>query len=77
MYREIKQEDLKPLEQEALLHFGQIEGDELKKLAIKFIKTFGDYDPKNLVIELASIIAEEIEREKEINEFHEKNRKKK
>lgn len=72
-----KKDELDPLEHELLLHFEQIHGEELQKLAIRFIKIFGEYNPSNLVIELADHVAAEIEHEKEIKEFAENRNKSK
>jgi len=77
LYDEMKREELKPLEQEVLLHFEQIYGDELKKFAIRIVKAFGDFDPQDLIVELAPLIAARMEREKEIRDLQEKRRKKK
>jgi transcriptional regulator with XRE-family HTH domain len=73
---ELPAENLPPLSYELLLHFEQIHGEELQKLAIQLVKVLGEYDPRNLVLELAPIIRDQMEREKEIREHHEKLKKK-
>jgi transcriptional regulator with XRE-family HTH domain len=40
MYQELEKEDLGPLEEEALLYFREIKGDNLQKLAIQVIRAF-------------------------------------
>ena len=75
LYREIKQEDLSPLENELLLKFRQIYDDILRELVIKQVKVMAEFDPKNLVIELAPVIAETLDWDDEIVESL-RNRKK-
>jgi hypothetical protein len=41
-----------PLEHELLLHFIQINGDNLKTLAIQAVKAFAKYDRMSLYLEL-------------------------
>lgn len=77
MYQELKKEDLGPLEEEALLYFREIRGDNLQKLAIQIIRAFRNYDPKDLVIELADYVAERMRREKAVQQLSDKRRKKK
>ena len=57
LYKEIKQEDLSPLENELLLYFRQIVDDTLQQAVIKQVKIFSDFDPKELVLNLAPEIA--------------------
>ena len=76
LYREIKQEDLSPLENELLLHFRQIADDTLCKAVIQQVKIFGEFDPTDLVINLSPEIAERLEWEDEIIEFLSKRSKK-
>lgn len=68
LYREIKQEDLTPLENELLLQFRQIYDDILRELAIEQVKVMAEFDPQELVIELAPVIAETLNWEDEIIE---------
>jgi len=59
--------------------FEQIYGDDLKKLAISLVKVFANYDPKDLVVNLAPDIAALIEFEKEqqerLEKLHNKHKK--
>lgn len=77
MYRELKKEDLDPLQEEALLHFREIRGENLQRLAIQVLRTFRNYDPKDLVIELIPYVQERLRREEAVKEVAEKRRKRK
>ena len=65
LYQELKQEDLSPLENELLLQFRKIVDDTLQEVAIKQVKAMGEFDPTQLVIDQAPIIAEYLDREDE------------
>ena len=63
-YQELVQKDMDELSLEMQMHFEQIYGDELKKLAIEIVRKFSKFDPTDLVTELApKIIARLEERE--------------
>ena len=59
------------------MQFEQIYGDDLKNLAINIVKVMGKFDPKDMVIDLAPDILNEIEGEEELRKAFEKRRKKK
>ena len=69
LYQELKQEDLTPLENELLIQFRQIVDDTLQEVVIKQVKAMGDFDPKNLVLDLLSEIAAGLENENELIKF--------
>ena len=73
----IRPEEIGELEEQLLRHFIEIEGDNLKKLVIQLVRVFAKYDPKDLVVELAPIIAERMEHEVKIRELNKKSLKKK
>lgn len=77
LYREIKQEDLSPLENELLIQFRQIVDNTLQELIIKQVKVIAEFDPKDLVINLAPGISARLQMEKEDKEFLENRRKNK
>jgi len=74
LYQELKQEDLTPLENELLIQFRQIIDDTLQKAVIDQVKVIADFDPKNLVLNLAPEIAARLENEDQLLEYL-KNRK--
>ena len=76
LYREIKQEDLSPLENELIIQFRQIVDDTLREVVIKQVKAMGEFDPTQLVIDQAPIIAEFLDWEDENIEFLRKRSKK-
>jgi transcriptional regulator with XRE-family HTH domain len=77
MYKELAKEDLDPLQEEALLQFREIRGSNLQKLAIQIIRTMRNYDPKDLVIELADYVKDRLKREKSVEQLAQKRHKKK
>jgi transcriptional regulator with XRE-family HTH domain len=76
LYQEIEQEDLTPLENELLIYFRQIVDDTLQAAVIEQVKVIGDFDPKQLVINLAPEIAARLENENALVEFLSKRSKK-
>jgi transcriptional regulator with XRE-family HTH domain len=74
---ELEAENLPPLSYELLLHFEQIHGEELQKLAIQLVKVFSEFDPSDLALRLAQSIREQRQQEKELREVVEKRRNKK
>jgi transcriptional regulator with XRE-family HTH domain len=81
IYEELVKKDMDALSLEMQMQFEQINGDELKKLAIDIIKAFAKFDPKDMVARLApdfaAMIVNEIEIDKEMKEHDGKRRKKK
>jgi transcriptional regulator with XRE-family HTH domain len=73
-YKELKQEDLTPLENELILNFQKIMGENLQKLAVDLVRVFGNYDPEDLVIELVPFVQAQRER-REAAQKARKNRK--
>jgi transcriptional regulator with XRE-family HTH domain len=69
LYQEIKQEDLSYLENELLIYFRQIVDDTLQEVVIKQIKVMSEFDPKDLVLNLAPEIAARLENEDELLYF--------
>jgi transcriptional regulator with XRE-family HTH domain len=69
LYQEIKQEDLSPLENELLIYFRQIVDDTLQEAVIKQVKVFSDFDPKDLVLNVAPEIAARLENDDELLKF--------
>ena len=51
------------------MYFEQIYGDELKRLAIGLIKQFAEFDPTELVVNSAELIAGQIENDEELIKF--------
>mgnify|MGYP006987929674 CR=1 FL=1 len=62
----MKQEDLTPLENELLIQFRQIVDDTLQEVVIKQVKVMGEFDPKDLVLNLVPEIAARLENEKDL-----------
>ena len=82
LYEELVRNDMDELSLEMQMQFEQIDGDELKRLAINIIKAFAKFDPKDMVKrlapEFAAMVAHEMEIDREVEEeLHEKRRKKK
>lgn len=77
LYREIKQEDLSPLENELLIHFRQIWDEYLQEVAINQVKALSEFDPTKTLWNAVDITIGEKEREAELEEFINKKRKKK
>jgi len=77
MYKELTKEELDPLEEEALLHFREIRGDELQKLTIQLIKQMKEFDPGELVLGEYEFYLERDRRRKATEDRFEKRRKKK
>lgn len=58
-YRELKQEDLTPLETELLLHFRKIWDEHLQRIAVDQVRVLGEFDPREMILESAEIVADE------------------
>ena len=69
LYEETVKKDMDELSLEMQMYFEQIYGDELKKLAIDLIKQFAEFDPTDLVVNSAEIIANRLEHEEGLIEF--------
>jgi transcriptional regulator with XRE-family HTH domain len=76
LYKEIKQEDLTPLENELLIHFRNIWDDTLRKLVIDQVRTVGEFNPKELVVNSVDGIAAMVEEEKAMLDIMQKRRNK-
>ena len=77
LYKEIKSEDLSPLENELLLNFrDDIVSDHFRILIIDIVKSIGRFDIDAFVIEQTPYIAAKIERAEELKHRYE-NRKNK
>ena len=77
LYEDLVKKDMDELSLQMQMQFEQIYGDDLKNLAIDIIKVMGKFDPKDMVIDLAPDILNEIEGEEELRKAFEKRRKKK
>jgi hypothetical protein len=65
------------LEEEALLNFREIRGDELQKLTIQLIKKMKEFDPGDLVLSEYEFYLERDRRRKAVEERHNKCRQNK
>ena len=61
IYEELVQKDMDQYVLELQMHFEQIHEDELKKLAIEIVRKFSEFDPTDLVMELAPKIIARLE----------------
>jgi len=68
--------DMDALSLEMQMHFEQIYGDDLKKLAIDLVRTLGEFDPKHMVNKLAPVFKDISEIENKKKEARAKRRKK-
>jgi hypothetical protein len=59
------------------MYFEKIYGDELKKLAIDLIRQFSEFDPTDLIVNSAELIANKLEHDEELIEFLKKRKTKK
>jgi transcriptional regulator with XRE-family HTH domain len=69
LYEETVKKDMGVLSLEMQMYFEQIYGDELKKLAIGLIKQFAKFDPTELVVNSAELIANRLDHEEELIKF--------
>lgn len=76
LYEETVIKGMDELSLEMQMYFEQIYGDELKRLAIDLIKQFAEFDPTELVVNSAELIAGRLAHEEELIEFLKKNSKK-
>jgi len=77
LYREIKQEDLTPLENELLIHFRDIWDEHLQEIAIHQIKALSEFDPIEVLKANLDLAKSEKELDDDQQKFHEKRHKKK
>jgi transcriptional regulator with XRE-family HTH domain len=77
MYKNIKQEELTPLEHELLIHFGDIWDDNLKKVAIKQVIAIAEFDPTKTLWDAVDLTITSKEREAELQKFIEQRHKNK
>ncbi len=73
----LRPEEMGDLEHELLMHFIEIEGENLQKLVIQLVRVFAKYDPMALYLELKPFMEERLEHERVVREHAEKRRKKK
>jgi len=76
LYQELKQEDLTPLENELLIQFRHIVDVTLQEVIINQVKVMGEFDPEDLVVNLAPELAAKLENEKELEQFLKERRRK-
>jgi len=69
LYEESVIKDMDGLSLEMQMYFEQIYGDELKRLAIDLIKQFAEFDPTDLVVNSAELIANRLDHEEELTRF--------
>jgi len=75
LYQDIKQEELTALQFELIKHFDDIWGDDLKKTAVNQIRALAKFDPVAILWDAVDITVEEKQREAQLTEFMEKNKK--
>lgn len=76
LYREIKQEDLTPGENELITNYRyHIAGKQFSKLVIDIIKAIGQFDIDNFVVEQYPISKEILEQQEELKKKREKRKK--
>jgi len=81
-YPEYARENMRPeemgeLEHELLMHFIAIRGKDLQKLAIDLVTVIENFDPKDLVVNLAPYVEERLRREQAVEERQGKRQQKK
>ena len=69
LYEETVINDMDELSLEMQMHFDQIYDEELQKLLIKIAKQFAQFDPTDLVVNLAPKITARLENEEELLKF--------
>lgn len=69
LYEETVIKDMDELSLEMHMHFEEIYGDELKRLAIDLIKQIAEFDPTELVVNSAELIAGRVEHDEELIDF--------
>lgn len=77
LYREIKQEDLTPLENELLIHFREVWDDHLQHVGISLVKALSEFDPTQTLWDAVDLTISEKENEAKLHEMIEKRHKKK
>jgi transcriptional regulator with XRE-family HTH domain len=76
IYKEIKQEDLTPLEAELLIHYRQIWDENLKRVAIHQVKALAEFDPTQTLLDAVDETLSEKENEVNLREFIKRRMKK-
>ena len=76
IYEELVQKDMGDLSLEMQMHFEQIYGDELKRLLIEIVKKFAEFDPTELVVDMAPKIFARLDSKGELEEYLNKISKK-
>ena len=69
LFEDVVSNRMDELSLEMQMYFEEIYGDELKRLAIDVIKIFAQFDPTELVVNSADLIANRLEHEEEIIKF--------
>ncbi len=69
IYEELVQKDMDEFSLEIQMHFEQIYGDDLKKLAIKIVKVIEKFNPSDLVKDLGPVLIAKSEDKEEIEKF--------
>ena len=75
LYRELKPEELTPLEQQLLSLFRQIWDEHLQKVAVNQVKILAEFNPEEMIWDLVDISAEMKERDDKIKEYIEQRKK--
>lgn len=76
IYKEIKQEDLPPLETELLTRFRQIWDDHLRIIAINQVRSLSKFDPIETLKDAVDLAKSEKEIDEDLQKLREKKRKK-
>ncbi|HCC79415.1 MAG: hypothetical protein A2X25_06815 [Chloroflexi bacterium GWB2_49_20] len=74
-YKNIKPEDLNPLESELLIHFQQIWDDQLKQVVIFQVKAIAEFDPTQTLLNAVDLTISEKENETKLHELIKQMRK--
>jgi transcriptional regulator with XRE-family HTH domain len=65
IYRELKQDEFTPQDQELLTHFKNIDNDHLRKLAIDQVRIIAEFEPKEMFIDEYEHYLDELKLEEE------------
>jgi transcriptional regulator with XRE-family HTH domain len=75
--KEIKQEELSQLEQEALSVFQNIWSDHLRLLAIQILRDLSRFDPQEMLLDSVDILSDRIHQEDLVQQLLESRKKRK